>query len=163
MNITGVRPQDFRLDPRSKRKRARPQMDTTAGTSYESPNYFAVLSDTESDTETAESIPPPPAKPKERIPPIVLYSYLTNHSQILKTLNEKLNSPVEIKTKTNRLLLYTKTVTDYELVLHEIKTAKLAYHTYPLPNKQKPRLTLKGIPPNVETEEITEELTQRRL
>jgi hypothetical protein len=153
MNITGVRPEDFRLDPRSKLKRTRPQVVTTAGTSYESQNYFAVLSDTDSDTETAESItPPPPVKPKERIPRIVLYSYLTNHSQTLKTLNEKLNSPVEIKTKTNRLLLYTKTVTDYELVLREIKTAKLAYHTYPLPNKQKPRLTLKGIPPNVETE-----------
>jgi hypothetical protein len=47
--------------------------------------------------------------------------------------------------------------------MHEIKTAKLAYHTYPLPNKEKPRLTLKGIPPNVETEEIMAELTQLRL
>jgi hypothetical protein len=75
-------------------------MDTTAGTSYESPNYFAVLSDTESDTETAESTNPP-AKPKERIPPIVLYSYLTKHSQTLKTLNDKLSRPVEIKTKTD--------------------------------------------------------------
>jgi hypothetical protein len=58
MNITGVRPQDFVLDPTSKRKRTRPQVDTTAGTSYESQNYFAVLSDTDSDTETAESITP---------------------------------------------------------------------------------------------------------
>jgi PAX-interacting protein 1 len=49
------------------------------------------------------------------------------------------------------------------LVLNEIKTAKLAYHTYPVPNKEKPRLTLKGIPPNVETEEIMGELTQLRL
>jgi hypothetical protein len=53
MNITGVRPQDLRLDTRSKRKRTRPQVDTTAGTSYESPNYFAVLSNTDSGTETA--------------------------------------------------------------------------------------------------------------
>jgi hypothetical protein len=120
--------------------------------------YFAVLSDTETDESTNS-----PAKPKERIPPIVLYSHLTNHSQTLKTLKDKLNSPVEIKTKTDRLLLYIKTVNDYELVLHEIKTAKLAYHTYQLPNKQKPRLTLKGIPPNVETEDITAELTQLRL
>jgi hypothetical protein len=89
----------------------------------------------------------------------VIYSYLTNHSQTLKTLNEKLSSPVDVKAKTNRLMLHTK-VTDYELLLREIKTAKLAYHTYPLPNKQQPRITLKGIPPNVAIEVITEELNQ---
>jgi hypothetical protein len=128
-------------------------MEATASTSFESQNYFSVLSDSESDTETAESTPPPPS-PKERIPPIVLYSYLNNHSQTLKTLNDKLSKQIDIKTKTNRLLLLTKTVQDYEILLREIKTANLAYHTYPLPNAHQPRVALKGIPPNVTIDEI---------
>ena len=162
MNITGVHPQDFRLDSRTKRKRVQPRVDNKASTSFESHNYYSVLSDTESETETAEPTPPP-ATQKERIPPIVIYSYLSNHSQTLKGLNDKLSCPVVVKTKPNRLLLYTKTVPDYELLLREIKTADLAYHTYPLPNKHQPRVALKGIPPNVSLEEITEELSQRKL
>jgi hypothetical protein len=109
MNLTGVHPQEFRIDQRSKRKRIRQQMEATASTYFKSQNYFSVLSDSDSDTETAETTPPP-LSPKERIPPIVLYGYLHNHSQKLKTLNDKLSNPIDIKTKTNRLLLNTKTV-----------------------------------------------------
>jgi hypothetical protein len=70
---------------------------------------------------------------------------------------------MEVKTKPNRLLLYTKTGSDYELLLREIQAAKLEYHTYPLPNKQQPNITLKGIPPNVPVEDIMDELTQRNV
>jgi hypothetical protein len=145
MSLKGVKPQDFRPDQRSKRKRISHQLESTASTSFESPNYFSVLSDSDSDTESAESTPPSPSR-KERIPQIVLYSYLNNHSQTLKTLNDKLSSPFDVKTKTDRLLLYTKTEADYEIILREIKQAQLAYHTYPLPNTHQPRVALKGIP-----------------
>ena len=140
-----MQPQDFRLDTRTKRKRIQPRVENKASTSFESHNYFSVLSDTDSETETPEPTPPP-ATQKERIPPIVIYRYLSNNSQTLKTLNDKLSSPVVVKTKPNRLLLYTKTVPDYEMLMREIKTANLAYHIYPLPKKHQPRVTLKGIP-----------------
>jgi hypothetical protein len=69
-----------------------------------------------------------------------------------------------VKTKSNRLLLYTKTGGgDYEILLREMKQAHLAYHTYPLPNANQPRVALKGIPPNVTTEDIQEELALRKL
>jgi hypothetical protein len=128
-----------------------PHMDSGASTSFETPNYFAVLSDSEPDSDSTEPIPPISSR-KERVPPIVIYSYLNNHTQTLKTLNEKLSSPVEIKTKQNRLLLFTKNEIDYEVLLREIQQAKLAYHTYPLPHARQPRVTLKGLPPNVTTE-----------
>jgi hypothetical protein len=47
---------------------------------------------------------------------------------------------------------------DYNILLSEIRTAKLAYHTYPLPKAVQPRLVLKSIPPNVSEEDIREEL-----
>ena len=65
---------------------------------------------------------------------------------------------MEVKTKSNRLLLYTKSTQDYKTVLSEIQTANLEYHTYPLPDTLQPRLVLKGIPPNVPAEDICEAL-----
>ena len=58
---------------------------------------------------------------------------------------------------------YTKSVTDYSVLLAEIQTAKLAYHTYPLPDAIQSRLVLKGIPPNVPVDEIQAELTAQKL
>jgi hypothetical protein len=102
-------------------------------------------------------------KHKSRIPPIVLYSYLNHHTTTLKTLKEKLTAPVQVKAKLNRLLLYTKTEGDYNILLQEIKKANLAYHTYPLPTEVQPRVALKGVPPTVEVEEIQQELELKNL
>jgi len=49
------------------------------------------------------------------------------------------------------------------VLLAEIQTAKLAYHTYPLPDAIQPRLVLKGIPPKVPVDEIQGELTAQEL
>ena len=58
----------------------------------------------------------------------------------------------------NRLLLYTKSSHDYNILLTEIRAANIAYHTYPLPGAIQPRLVLKGIPPNVPEEDVQGEL-----
>jgi hypothetical protein len=136
-----------------KTQRISRQLESTASTSFETQNYFSLLADSNSDTESAVSTPPSPSR-KERIPPIVLYSYLNNYSQSQETLNDKYSSPVDVKTKTNWLLLYTKTLVDYEILLREIKQAQLAYSTYPLPNTHQPRVALNGISPNATIEEI---------
>jgi len=81
-------------------------------------------------------------------------NYLKNHSPILKKVNERLGTAVDVKSKSHRLLLCTKTFTDYNVFVAKIQTAKLAYHTYPLPDAIQPWLVLKGIPPNVPVNEI---------
>lgn len=101
MSLKGTLPSEGRPDQGLKRKRGKRQFEEEAGTSFESPNYFAVLSDSDSEIETAESVPTLSTR-KIRIPPIVLYSYLTHHSSTIKAVNEKLTSPVEVKTKANR-------------------------------------------------------------
>jgi hypothetical protein len=133
-----------------------------ATTSFLSPNQFAVLSESKSDTEENRAQLPNTTRPT-RIPPIVIYSYLNNHSSTLKQVNDKLSTPVEVKYKTNRLLLYTKSSHDYNILLTEIQTAKLAYHTYPLPEAVQPRLVLKGIPPNVPEEDVCVELASNNI
>jgi hypothetical protein len=54
-------------------------------------------------------------------------------------------------------------VTDYNVLLGEIQTTKLTYHTYPLPDAIQSRLVLKGIPPNVPVDELQVELTAQEL
>ena len=134
-------PQDFQQAPRPKRKRGQPTSNGGASTSFLSPNQFAVLSDSEPEDEEEDKIPPPNTPDnKKRIPPIVIYNLLDNHSATLNSVNEKLSTPVDVKSKTDRLLLYTKSPTDYKTLLLEIQTAKLADHTYPLPEAVQPRL-----------------------
>jgi len=137
--------QAFQSTQRTKRKRSVQPSPSEATTSFLSPNQFAVLSESESDIEE-DGTQLQPKEHQARIPPIVIYSYLNNHSATLKQVDDKLSTPVDVKSKTNRLLLYTKSSQDYNILLTEIRTAKLAYHTYPLPKTMQPRMVLKGIP-----------------
>ena len=120
MTETRITPQDFQPAQRPKRKRG--QLATSSGTStfFLSPNQFAVLSDSEPEEEEENKIPPKSPENKTSIPPIVIYSLLNNHSDTLKRLNEKLTTPVDVKYKTDRLLLYTKSSTDFNVLLSEI-------------------------------------------
>ena len=159
MSKPRITPQDFQPTQRPKRKRSYLQPPNGATTSFYSPNKFAVLSDSEQE-EDEGTAPPTPQEKKPRIPPIVVYSLFNNHTTTLQQVNEKLTTPVEVKTKADRLLLYTKSTTDYSTLLSEIKSANVAYHTYPLPETTQPRLVLKGIPPNVSETEILTELNK---
>jgi hypothetical protein len=150
-------PQDFQTTPRPKRKRNLMTTSSEATTSFLSPNQFAVLSESESYTQE-NGAPLPTTTHLTRIPPIVIYGYLNNHSSTLKQVNEKLTTPVEVKYKTNRLLLYTQSSHDYNILLTEIQTANLAYHTYPLPEAVQPRLVL-----NVPEEDVRVELASNNI
>jgi len=132
MSEPRTNPQDFQTAQWPKRKQSFPTVPSEATTSFLSPNHFTVLSDSESDIEENEA-PSQSDTQQARIPPIVICSYLNNHSLTLKQVNEKLTTQVDVKSKANRLLLYTKSSHDYNILLTEIRAAKLAYQMYPLP------------------------------
>ena len=165
MSDTRISPLDFQPAQRPKRKRGLPTTSSATSTSFLSPNQFAVLSDSEPEGDEEELIPPPTtsSEGKQRIPPIIIYSLLDNHSATLNRVNEKLSTPIAVKTKADRLLLYTKSSADYKTLLSEIQTAKIAYHTYPLPEAVQPRLVLKGIPCNVPVDDIRSDLEAQNI
>jgi hypothetical protein len=92
--------QDFQTTQRPKRKRNLTTTPNEATTSFLSPNQFAVLSESKSELEENGTPLPTNSRPN-RIPPIVIYSYLNNHSSTLKQVNEGLTAPVDVKSKTN--------------------------------------------------------------
>ena len=103
MSLSCVDMQDFRPAPRPKCKRAPLQSSNGARSSFTSLNQFAVLSDSECDTEDI-GVPPQPNSHKSSIPPTVICSYLNNHSAALQQVNEKLAPLVDVKSKSHCLL-----------------------------------------------------------
>jgi hypothetical protein len=162
MSEPRTNPRDFQTAQRPKRKQSPIAAPNKASTSFLSPNQVAVLSDSESDNKE-NGAPPETNTHLIRIPPIIIYSYLNNHSTTLKQVNEKLTTLVDVKSKANRLLLYTKSSHNYNSLLTKIQAAELAYHTYPIPEAIQPWLVLKGIPPNVPEEDVREELPAHNI
>ena len=152
-----ITPQEFQPAQRPKRKRGPQPLTSTAPPTFFSQNQFSLLSDSESDCEGSKPTSQPTAH-TSRIPPIFIYSLLTNHSSTLTRVNNKLAAPVIVNSITDSLLLHTKSSSDYNILPSEIQAAHLAYHTYPLPEGIQPRLFLKGIPPNVPEQDIRAEL-----
>jgi len=110
-----ITPQDFQPAQRPKRKRGQLPAPSGAFPTLFSPNQFAVLSDRESDAEENRApLQPPDRTP--RITPIVIYSLLDNHSSTLEQVNDKLTTSVNVKAKTDRLLLYTKSSAYYNIL-----------------------------------------------
>lgn len=71
MSLSGVDMQDFRPAPRPKRKSGPLQTSDGTSSSISSLNQFAVLSDSESDTEDI-GVPSQPNSRESLIPPIVI-------------------------------------------------------------------------------------------
>ena len=74
------------------------QTPDVASSSFVSTNQFAVLTNSEYDTEYT-GVPLQANSRKSRIPPIVIYNSLENHSATHKKANETLGTPVEVKTQ----------------------------------------------------------------
>ena len=161
MEEVRITPQDFKKTQSAKRKRGIPTTSDSGPSSFTTPNRFSVLSDSDSE----EDVPATPTQKdvhKQHIPPVVIYSQLTNHTATLNKWIKKLTAPITVKSKQDRLLLYTKSSADYTILLHEIKTANIAYHTYPLPEAKQLRLVLKGLPTNI-PEDVREELATHNI
>ena len=92
--------QAFQSTQPTKRKRSVQPSPSEASTSFLSPNKFALLSESESDMEE-DGAHLQPNEHQARLPPIVIYSYINNHSTTLKQVNDKLSTPVDVKSKSD--------------------------------------------------------------
>lgn len=129
-------------------------------------NSYEPLSDLESMDEDS---PPPPVsrastvKKPERIPPIVVYSYIKDHSASLKALRSACKQDFDLKCRGNRLIFLAKCKDDYKKIIQEVTSAQLEYHTYTLADELKHTLVLRNIPPNVTCEEIKQDLADKNV
>ena len=95
---------------------------------------------------------------KEKIPPLVIYSHIDDHTKTLNEIQKDLKEKLTINCKRNRMIIYAGSIEDYRVMRQKIEAAKLSYHTYSL-DADKPVVSiLKGLPDNVTTLEIKDEL-----
>ena len=124
-----------------------------------------------SDSESMDEDDPSPGKVNEiplvkkpvKIPPIVVYSYIKNHSESIKLFKKSCKQDFDIKCRGNRLIFLAKCKEDYNKIINEVASAKLEYHTYTPSDEINNTLVLRNIPPNVTCEEISQDLSDRNI
>lgn len=98
-----------------------------------------------------------------RIPAIVVYNFINEHTKTLNELRNTLSEDLVIRSKRNRLVIQVKNLDDYKIVLNKVKEKQVNFHTYSLPDDKILRLVLKGLPSNITVSEIAEELKEKNL
>ena len=128
-------------------------------------NKYESLSELDdSDTESMNvDFDPVLSTANSKVPPIVIYSFLKEHRKTIIELQTKLKEQMELKVKRNRIVFYTKTIDDYNVLKAEITKSNLEYHTYTLPAEKQLKLLIKGLPPNITENEIIEELKSKDI
>lgn len=100
---------------------------------------------------------------KLKIPPIVVHSFVNNHMKTLNEIKKDMKEDFDIKSKANRIIIKTKNLSDYNVMLKKVSESKVDYHTYSLPSEKTLKLVLKGIAPNVPSEDIKNNLVEKGL
>lgn len=129
-------------------------------------NRFDILSESDSESETENTNNPKfnkNIKENNKIPPIVIYSYLENHTKTLDVLKKQLEENSDIKYLGNRLIAYTKSMKDFELLKGKLDESKLEYHTYSTKDSIHHRMVLKGLPPNILADELKTSLLNLKV
>nr|CAD7264019.1 unnamed protein product [Timema shepardi] len=96
-------------------------------------------------------------KSKPRIPPIVVAG-TSNYSKISKTMKKTMTGTFKIFYIRDGLKIHTSTLDDFKTLQAFLKQAGQEYHTFTLPSDKPLKLVIKGLPPNMPTDEIKEEL-----
>lgn len=158
------------IEPSKKRKRV--QQSPKKHPNIQLKNNFETLNsiDSDDDSQNAEEYEAQSSsqnnatkQKKQKIPPIVVYSYVQNHTKTLKAIRTSLKEDFHIRTKKDRIIIYTNNLDDYKKMLEEIEKSKAGFHTYTLPSEKVVKLVIKGLPPNINSEEIHEELKLKNL
>nr|CAD7403431.1 unnamed protein product [Timema poppensis] len=110
-------------------------------------NQFDAISDQEEPMETAEGAKEPARG-------------TTNYSKITKAMKEKLKGTYKIFYIKEGLKLQVATLEDFKAMQTYLKLTGQEYHTFTLPRDRPLKVVIKGLPPNMTTDEIKEELRE---
>ena len=149
-----------------RRKRKKSAESPKSGDEVEMTNFFEPLSDETSvpnaDGQNNEEGNEDPDKievpvKKKKIPPLVTYTHIENHTKTLNEIQKDLKEKLSINCKRDRMIIYARTIEDYTIMRQKIEAAKISYHTYSLEANKPVVSILNGLPANASTLEIKEE------
>lgn len=151
-------------NPKKSSKRFCPGDPESQESQFESDNRFSALrEDMELDApENADGLSrmsdEEPNRSKVKMPSIVIHSWVKNHTKTMENLKKDLKEDFLVVTRRDRIIVKTQNEEDYNKVLEAVKSAKIECHTFSLPGTASLKLILKGLPPNITTDEIKSDL-----
>nr|CAD7425533.1 unnamed protein product [Timema monikensis] len=122
-------------------------------------NQFETLSgkDQSMDTSDIPTNTTETQKSKQKIPPIVI-SGTNNYSNIVKSMKTTMIGTFKVFYVQDGLKIHTTTLEDFKTLQALLKNTGQEYHTYTMQKDKPLKIVLKGLPPNMPTEDIKEEL-----
>lgn len=149
------------------KKRKKNKVDQDSSGEIEMSNSFEALADNNSEDSLAEDPDkmegvenPDNRERKPRIPPLVIYTHIKDHVKTLQEMQKELSEKLTINCKSDRMIIYTKNESDYKIMRDKIAAAKVSFHTYSLESEKPVVSILKGLPANITTLEIKEDIKQ---
>lgn len=118
----------------------------------ETKNYYGILEQQDTDTPIIQD---PPKKVK--IPPIVVNENITNYKQFINTLKKKCKSDLNVKYKPSGPIIYTNSIEDHKTLSDSFIKLGVKFHTYSIQSQRPQMVVIRGLP-NLDPDEITEEL-----
>ena len=100
---------------------------------------------------------------KRKVPPIVVHSHVSNHTQAFNEIRKSVKDEYSIKAKSNRMIISTQNEHDYKVFIDKVKEAGIEYHTYTFPDRKPINSILRGLPANITTAEIQDALTVKNM
>nr|CAD7402805.1 unnamed protein product [Timema cristinae] len=108
-------------------------------------------------SENARQVTSNTQKSKPKLPPIVVAG-TANYSKISKTMKTTMTGTFKIFYIRDGLKIHTSTLDDFKTLQAYLKQTGQEYHTFTLPRDKPLKLVIKGLPPNMPTDDIKEEL-----
>lgn len=95
---------------------------------------------------------------KVKILPLVIYTHIKDHVKTLQGMQKELKEKLTVVCKKDRMIIYTKSEHDYTVMRKKLEAAQMSFHTYSMGSEKPVVSILKGLPSNISTLEIKEEL-----
>ncbi|CAH1102981.1 unnamed protein product [Psylliodes chrysocephalus] len=97
-------------------------------------------------------------KNKTTMPPIVIDGKTANPNQLISDLKALVQGEFSVKHTNRTTILFVEGKEDYEKVLNNVKSEKMAYHTYTAYSEKSHAFVLRGLAENTKIQDIKENL-----
>lgn len=101
----------------------------------------------------------PPSKPKT--PPPISILGITDYKLFTNTLATQLKGEFTITPREDNIRVKTSNIEDYRILANILNTKNLNYHTWATEDNHNRKYVIRGLPRNITTQEISEDLTKQ--
>lgn len=100
---------------------------------------------------------------KQKLPPIIIHGEVKSHKDFITKIKEITCNKFHIKYQANRTAVHTETQEDYQKLIRILDADRAQYHTFTLKEQKTKAFVIKGLPKNLDIEDIKRELEEYEI